>query len=142
MKISARNQFDGVVEIVKPGAVNSEVDILVPGGIKIVATVTNDSVTELGLVAGRPVKAIIKASSVLVLTDGSGVKLSARNRLEGTIASLTEGPVSTDVAIALANGNTVHATITHEGSIALGLKVGAPAAAVFKAPSVILGVPA
>ena len=142
MKISARNQFDGVVEIVKPGAVNSEVDILVPGGIKIVATVTNDSVAELGLVAGKAVKALVKASSVLVLTDGAGVKLSARNRLEGTVTSLTEGPVSTEVAIGLPNGLTVYATITRDGATALGLKVGIPAAAVFKAPSVIIGVAA
>lgn len=140
MKISARNVFDGTVETVKLGAVNSEVDVVLANGLKIVATVTNDSVKELGLAAGKAVKALIKASSVLVLTDGTGVKLSARNRLEGSISALTEGPVSTEVAIALGDGLTVHATITHEGSVALGLKVGAPAAAIFKAPSVILGV--
>jgi molybdate transport system regulatory protein len=142
MKISARNVFDGSVEEVKLGAVNAEVDVTLPGGIKIVATVTNDSVKELGLAAGKPVMAIIKASSVMVLTEGDGVKLSARNRLEGTISALTEGPVSSEVAITLANGNTVCATITHDASMALGLKVGAKATAIFKAPSVIIGVPA
>ena len=49
MKISARNVFDGTIEAVKPGAINSEVDIALPGGLKIVATVTNDSITELGI---------------------------------------------------------------------------------------------
>ena len=142
MKISARNVFDGTVEAVKPGAINSEVDIALPGGLKIVATVTNDSITELGLAAGKAVKALIKASSVLVLADGSGVKLSASNRLEGTISGLIEGPVSTEVAITLPNGYKVYATITHEASVALGLKPGLPATAVFKAPSVILGVSA
>lgn len=58
MKISARNVFDGTVEAVKPGAINSEVDIALPGGLKIVATVTNDSITELGLTAGKAVKAL------------------------------------------------------------------------------------
>jgi molybdate transport system regulatory protein len=72
MKISARNAFDGSVQSVKPGAINSEVDIALPGGLQIVATVTNDSVSELGLVAGKAVKALVKASSVLVLTDGAG----------------------------------------------------------------------
>jgi molybdate transport system regulatory protein len=142
MKISARNAFDGSVQSVKPGAINSEVNIALPGGLQIVATVTNDSVSELGLVAGKAVKALVKASSVLVLTDGAGVKLSARNRLEGTVTSLTEGPVSTEVAIGLPNGLTVFATITRDGATALGLKVGVPAAAVFKAPSVIIGVAA
>ena len=113
MKISARNVFDGTVEEVKPGAVNSEVDVALPGGVRIVATVTNDSVKELGLAAGKPALAIIKASSVMILTEGDGVKLSARNRLEGTISALTEGPVSTEVALTLANGVVVSATITH-----------------------------
>ncbi len=142
MKISARNVFDGTVEAVKLGAVNSEVDIALPGGLKIVATVTNDSVAELGLAAGKAVKAIVKASSVLVLADGADVKLSARNRLEGTVSAIVEGPVSSSVTIALPSGDSVFATITHEGSIALGLKVGLPAAAIFKAPSVIVGVSA
>lgn len=140
MKISARNVFDGSVEAVKPGAINSEVDVLLPGGLRIVATVTNDSVSELGLVAGKAVKALVKASSVLVLADGAGVRLSARNRLEGSVSALTEGQVSTEVAITLANGLNVYATITREGASALGLKVGMAAAAVFKAPSVIIGV--
>lgn len=140
MKISARNVFDGSVEVVKPGAVNSEIDIALPGGLKIVATITNDSVAELGLAAGKPVKAIVKASSVMILADGAGVKLSARNRLEGTISSLSEGPVSTSVMIALPNGSSVFSTITHEGATALGLKVGMPVAAIFKAPAVIVGV--
>lgn len=142
MKISARNVFDGTIETVKLGAVNSEVDIALPGGLKIVATVTNDSVAELGLAAGKAVKAIVKASSVLVLADGADVKLSARNRLEGTVSAIVEGPVSSSVTIALPSGDSVFATITHEGSVALGLKVGLPAAAIFKAPSVIVGVSA
>ena len=58
------------------------------------------------------------------------------------VTSLTEGPVSTEVAISLSNGLTVFATITRDGATALGLKVGVPAAAVFKAPSVIIGVAA
>jgi len=44
------------------------------------------------------------------------------------------------VAIALPNGTTVFATITHEGAAALGLTPGLPVAAIFKASAVILGV--
>jgi molybdate transport system regulatory protein len=140
MKISARNVFDGTVAAIKHGAINSEVDVALAGGLNIVATVTNDSVSELGLAVGKAVKAIVKASSVLVLVDATGARLSARNRLDGTICALTEGPVGCEVAITLGNGVVVCATITHEGSMALGLAVGAAAAAVFKAPSVILAV--
>jgi len=56
------------------------------------------------------------------------------------VSGLTDGPVSTAVAIALPNGTTVFATITHEGAAALGLTPGLPVAAIFKASAVILGV--
>lgn len=140
MKISARNVFQGKITEVKPGAVNSEVDVTIGGGDKIVAIVTNGSAQKLGLVAGKAVTALIKASSVLVMTDGSGITLSARNILAGKVSKLKNGPVSSEVAIALPSGSTVHATITHDAVNELGIKEGTSASAVFKASAVMLGV--
>jgi len=141
MKISARNQFSGTVAAVKAGAVNSEVELTLPGGHTLVAVVTNESAKALNLKAGAAAVALVKASSVLVMTDGSGLRLSARNCLAGTVKSLTSGPVNAEVTIALGGGTEVHATITHAAVTELGLKEGGAATAVFKAPSVILGVP-
>ena len=140
MKISARNQFSGTITAVKAGAVNSEVDVTLPGGQKIVAMVTNESANALNLKAGGAVVALIKASSVMVMTDAAGMRISARNCLEGTIKSLTMGPVNVEVTIALGGGSEVQATITHEAAAELGLKEGGAATAVFKALTVILGV--
>ncbi len=141
MKISARNQFRGTVGAVKTGAVNSEVDLRLPGGQTIVAVVTNESAQALNLKAGVDAVALVKASSVLVMTDSTGLRLSARNCLAGTVKSLNLGPVNAEVTIALPGGIEVHATITHGAVADLGLKEGGAATAVFKAPSVILGVP-
>jgi molybdate transport system regulatory protein len=141
MKISARNVFQGKITEVKPGSVNSEVDVTLGGDDKIVAIVTNGSVQKLGLVAGKTVTVLIKASSVLVMTDGSGITLSARNILAGKVSKLVNGPVSSEVAIALPSGSTVYATITHDAVTELGIKEGVSASAVIKASSVILGVP-
>ncbi len=69
-KISARNQLQGEVAEVKPGAVNSEVDITLPSGDKIAATVTNDSVETLGLRKGQTATAIFKAGAVLLAVKG------------------------------------------------------------------------
>jgi len=140
MKISARNVFQGKITEVKLGSVNSEVDVTLGGDDKIVAIVTNGSVQKLGLVAGKSVTVLIKASSVLVMTDGNGITLSARNILAGKVSKLSNGPVSSEVAIALPSGSTVFATITHDAVTELGIKEGASASAVFKASSVILGV--
>ena len=140
MNISARNQFSGKIEAIKAGAINTEVDLLIAGGERIVAIVTNDSVKSLGLAVGKEATAIVKASSVLVQTDGSRFRLSARNSLAGTVKKLTLGPVSAEISLSLKGGAEVHATITHDAAIELGIKEGGYATAIIKASSVILGV--
>lgn len=65
-KVSARNQLGGTVVAVKPGAVNSEIDIELGGGDIVAATVTNDSVATLGLTIGQPATAICKAGAVIL----------------------------------------------------------------------------
>jgi len=67
--ISARNVLKGKVKRVKPGAVNVEVIVELPGGVEIVSIITKDSADRLGVVAGKEVYAVIKASSVMIATD-------------------------------------------------------------------------
>jgi len=69
-RLSARNQMKGSVTQVKPGAVNTEVDIELSGGEQIAATVTNDSVDTLGLRKGQSVTAVFKAGSVILAVAG------------------------------------------------------------------------
>lgn len=75
----------------------------------------------------------------MVVTDLEGYRLLARNQLAGTITQVKKGAVNAEVVIGLPGGDTVAASITNESVAALGLAVGAPAIAVFKANSVILG---
>lgn len=51
------------------GAVNAEVIIRTSGGETIVSIVTKESLESLGLVAGREVYAVVKASNVMVAVD-------------------------------------------------------------------------
>jgi len=69
MKISARNVLQGVVKSVNHGAVNSEVVIELPGGAEIVSVITKTSAESLGLVAGKDVYAVIKASNVMIAAE-------------------------------------------------------------------------
>jgi molybdate transport system regulatory protein len=68
MRFSARNQLTGKVDGVTPGAVNSEVLVRLPGGAVVVATITNASVSGMGLRQGDDVMAMFKASSVFLAT--------------------------------------------------------------------------
>jgi molybdopterin-binding protein len=56
----------GKVKQVKPGAVNTEVVIVLPGGSEIVSIITKESADRLGLAAGKEAYAIIKASNVMI----------------------------------------------------------------------------
>jgi len=69
MKISARNVLKGKVKEVKPGVVNTEVTLELPGGAEIVAIITKESSEKLGLGKGKDVYAVIKASNVMIATD-------------------------------------------------------------------------
>lgn len=66
VKFSARNQLAGTVSEIRKGAVNTEVAITLPGGTMVHSVVTNEAVLELGLKAGAPASALIKASNVIL----------------------------------------------------------------------------
>jgi molybdate transport system regulatory protein len=142
MKISARNIFKGTVSAIRPGSVNSEVDIKVGGGDTLVAVVTVESVKTLGLAVGGEVYALAKAPWVIVTTDLDGLRLSARNQLAGTVKAVENGAVNSEVVITLPGGTDVAAIITKEAVNELGLKPGVAATAVIKASHLILGVKA
>lgn len=66
MKLSARNQIKGKIIEVKPGAVNSSVTLDIGNGNQINASITMESVQNLGLKVGDEAYAVIKASSVMI----------------------------------------------------------------------------
>jgi len=69
MKISARNMLKGKVRSLRPGAVNSEVVVELPGGQQIVSVITKESAENLQIQVGKDVYAIVKASSVMIAVD-------------------------------------------------------------------------
>ena len=142
MKVSARNIFSGTISAIVPGSVNAEVELTLAGGDKLVAIVTLGSIDALGLAVGVAASALVKAPWVILVTGDSGLRFSARNQLTGTVSALTKGAVNTEVALTLDGGTVVHAIITNEAVLELGLTVGSPATALIKASHVVLGVPA
>lgn len=140
MKTSARNQFAGTVAALRPGAVNDEVELAVIGGHRIVATVTRESRETLGLAPGQRVTALVKASSVMLVTQPGDAKFSARNQLAGEVSRIVPGAVNTEVVLSLPGGGSVAAIVTQQSAQEMGLAVGVPAVAMFKVSQVILAV--
>jgi len=65
MRISARNQLEGTVRSISEGEAIANVELDV-GGQRMVASVTVESVRELGLAEGSQVTAVVKATDVLL----------------------------------------------------------------------------
>ena len=67
------------------------------------------------------------------------MRLSARNQLRGTVASIDVGAVMATVTIQLEGGQEVVAAITKDSAEELGLAVGDRVTAVIKATEVMVG---
>lgn len=68
------------------------------------------------------------------------MKISARNRLKGTVIEVVKGATTAHVRIDIGNGAIVTSSITNEAVDELGLKAGVTAYAVVKASDVMIAV--
>lgn len=139
MKISARNQFPGLVKSVHKGAVNSDVILDIGDGLEIFANITNEAVADLRLAPGAAAVALIK-SSFVILTPARDIRVSARNRLSGVISDVIPGSVNSEVRLQLAGTRILTAIVTVDASKELGLIKGAECTALVKASHVLLAV--
>ena len=69
MRLSARNKIPARVTGITRGEATANVE-LDAGGVRLVASITVEAVRELGLTEGSEVTAVIKASDVILATDG------------------------------------------------------------------------
>lgn len=66
------------------------------------------------------------------------MRISARNKLPGTVFEIDHGAVTTTVKIRLDGGDTITASITREAAEELGLADGTAVTAVIKASDVLV----
>jgi molybdopterin-binding protein len=70
MRLSARNQLDGVVTEVQLGAVMATVVVRLAGGQEVTSVITKDSAQDLSLAEGDQVTAVIKSTEVMIAKEG------------------------------------------------------------------------
>lgn len=136
-RTSARNQLACTVSGLREGEVDYEVYLRLDDKTELKAIITRQSATTLGIAIGSQVLALIKSSSVLLMTDPNQ-RISADNQLWGTVAGIHEGPVNSEVKIDIGASRTMVSVVTHESVQTLGLAEGSAVAAVFQASNVIL----
>lgn len=139
LRTSARNQLAGTVTAIAPGAVNDTVELALASGQRLAVTITRESTRELGLVVGREVIALIKASSVQLGRPDATEQPSARNRLAGTITTIERGDANAEMVVDLDGGGVIVAVMASADMEALALAEGGRTAAIIEASSVLLG---
>ena len=121
------------------GGIYYDADANGAGAAEIFAIVTNEAVEDLGLVLGKETMVLIKSSFVLLSPDEK-LRISARNRLYGTVREVVPGAVNSEVKLELPGGRVLTAIITREALTELGFVPGQRACALIKASHVILAV--
>lgn len=139
MQISARNIFIGKIIRLTESKVNVLVQIELRNGQYLSSVITKNAAEHLQLTMGKTVKAIIKASSVMIATKKI-TGLSAQNSLKGRVESITTGEVDAEIRLDLGENQILTAVITNAATQDLVLKAGQEAYGVIKSSDVMLGV--
>jgi molybdate transport system regulatory protein len=139
MRLSIRNQLDGVIDEVTRGEVMGVVRTHLTSGQEVTAAITLDAVDDLKLAAGQAVTVLVKSTEVSVAT-GAVKGLSIRNQIAGTVAAIEHGSVMTMVRVGIVGGQTLTATITKDGAEDLGLAEGDAVTVLVKSTEVSLAV--
>ena len=137
MQISTRNRIETKIVSVDRGAVNAKIMLRAPEGTMLSAIVTVESVDALSLAAGDIVRALFKASHVLIAT-GEIPNISARNRLPGKVEKFVQGAVNVELFIRLDEGDVLTSIITNEALNELQIREGTRVVAIIKASDVMI----
>jgi molybdate transport system regulatory protein len=140
MRTSARNALRGVVTKITADQLNAEVAVKVSQDTTIHASVTNESVRELGLCVGRDAIVLIKAPFVMVALDDPGLQTSARNCIAGIVQRCETSTINAEVVIDIGGGKTLAANITAHSAKALAMEPGRKVRALVDAAHVIIAI--
>ncbi|CAB4244216.1 Molybdenum-pterin binding domain-containing protein [Methylacidimicrobium sp. AP8] len=138
MQTSARNCFSGKVVGIKKGPILAELEIAVSQQTLVVSHIPFATLSEMGLAVGSPVRALIKASQVILFSEDPELRLSTRNRFCGSVSALHQGAVNTEVIVQIENDLSLVAIVTNESAKELDLQVGGRVGTAFTPSSVLL----
>ena len=139
MRTSARNALRGVITSLQSDKINSEVAVQVSKENTIYASVTAQSVRDLGLCPGREAIVLIKAPFVMIALEGD-IKTSARNTISGKVLRLEISEINAEVVVDIGGDKTLAANISAHSAKDLKIKVGTKVRALFDSSHVIVAI--
>ncbi|PKN30344.1 MAG: transporter [Deltaproteobacteria bacterium HGW-Deltaproteobacteria-21] len=139
-KTSARNAFFGKISRIRKGDIQSVIEILSVAGHTVVAVITNDSLSRLGLRPGAMIIAEVKAPWVTVYKSDKEPNSTAQNSFRGIVQRITRGKVASEVVVRVADGLELCSIITEESRQRIDIRENDEVWVGFNAFSVVLHV--
>jgi molybdate transport system regulatory protein len=137
-KTSARNAFFGKVGTILQGDIQSRIELITMEGHSLVTMITNDSLERLSLKEGRLITAEVKAPWITLQKGAEKPLSSAENIYHGVITHITQGEMTSEYVLRIADGNELCAIVSSESAKRLGLREQDRAWALFSSYSVVL----
>ncbi|TRW89620.1 TOBE domain-containing protein [Candidatus Methylobacter oryzae] len=139
IKTSSTNQLLGTIAAIQAWSSNIEVSVELKGGEQIIASLSRPEFKQLELGIGSDVLLLINATEILIVAETDNNFPSTHNNLLGTVVLVRRNNEDSVVAVQLASGDSLTATISGRNTELLGLTHGIPVYAVFENNAVILG---
>ena len=136
MKTSARNVFAGQITALRHSGILTEVTVQTPTGLCLLAIITAESCRALDLAEGKSVVATVKAPWVMIAKSET-LEVGC-NIFAGTVVSVQDADVATEVVVRLSDGMLMCALLSTESAKPMALKEGSQVHVLFKAFSVVL----
>ena len=140
MKTSARNAFRCKVAEVRQDTVSVEVILSLTDTVSLAATITAESASDLQIVTGAEVTALIKAPFILLATGKTAPQISTRNCIPGVVVRREDGAVNSEIIVDIGGGKRLIANISRESAEKLQLAAESPVWAMFKSSDIILAI--
>lgn len=121
-KTSARNAFFGKIDTVRVGDVQTIVEMVSLGGVRVCSVITNYSQKRLGLKRGALATAEVKAPWVMLFKGEEVPRCTAENKLCGKVSRITRGRVTTEVVVTIPDGTELCSVITEKSKRSLDIK--------------------
>lgn len=135
LRTSARNQLFGKITAIKKGKINSLLLISISKQLTIKASITNESISELGIENGKNIYALIKASWVKIV-----VQEKEENLVEGIIESIKRSEDLVEISLKINDSLSIISVMNNADFDALHVKETSKACASFKPHDIIIGV--
>ena len=137
-KTSARNTFFGKITTIHQGDIQAKVEMVTLGGDRVTTVITNDSLVRLGLKVGTLITAEVKAPWVILQKGDGEPESTAENKFRGTIARISQGQITTEYVVRMADGTELCSLVTSAISHRLDLQENDPVWATFNSFAAVL----